>query len=145
MATRFTYKAPAQIRNPKKKAWLAAYGATLGGIMTSCRKADIHHSTYYEWKKTDEDFAVACKEVEELLGEWLQQTIIERATLGKRPSDTLLIFEAKGRWPDKYRERHEITMTRQEREARIEELLARRSSTVSPITAEGSTNGQHTE
>src|SRR5258708_768150 len=110
---------------------LVAYGASLGGVLTSCQQAGIHHSTYYEWKKTEEDCAAAAKDVDDLLGDWLQKTILQRATSGKRPRDTLLIFEAKGRWPEKYRERHGVTLTRAEREARIAELLALLPSPVS--------------
>src|SRR5262249_50824556 len=122
MTVKNLYRLPDTIRHPKKRALLKAI-AECFGVRRACAVAGVHHSTYYEWRHADPEFAEAADGAREHYIEWLEAVADERATRGRKPSDTMLIFRLKALRPDVYRERQVITLTRQERESRIAELL----------------------
>lgn len=45
----------------RKKVFLELFERTLGSIKASCEKAGIHRDTYYEWLKSDPQFAADIK------------------------------------------------------------------------------------
>jgi hypothetical protein len=139
-----------KLGHPKKRAWLAAY-AKCGVVRQSCAAADVSHGAYYGWLKDDPQFAEAVRYAKEEFIERLEMEADRRAVEGipklkfhngkpvidprtgepyveREYSDLLLIFLLKSLRPDVYRERHVVSLTRQEREARIAELLAQRGS-----------------
>jgi hypothetical protein len=122
------------ISQPKKRAFLAAY-AKSGIIAHACRAAEIPRKTYYQWCEHDLDFTAAARLAYQEAGDHLEEVALERGTIGvptvkeiyercpdgelrlvrrevsRNASDTLLIFALKGARPDKYRERHDVTVT----------------------------------
>jgi len=90
--------------HPKKPGALAALRKT-GNISASCRAADISRTTFYNWRKNDEDFAAAVLVAMEDAVDVLEAEARRRALVG---SDTLLIFLLKGAKPEVYRERHQV-------------------------------------
>lgn len=108
----------AEIRHPKKLAFLAAYVETCS-IVRACAAAEINRDTQREWRKTDPVFAQAFEDARREAGETLEAEAVRRAYEGveeattvagsrelvRKYSDTLLIFMLKGTLPDRYRER----------------------------------------
>lgn len=76
-----------------------------GVVGTAATRAGLGRATVYEWRQTNPDFANAWDEHLALSFEDLEATILERA---KKGSDTLAIFLAKARWPEKYREKYHL-------------------------------------
>lgn len=104
------YHPPEEIRNPKKRALLVALSCC-GFLGRACQAAGVHHSSFYVWRREDGAFAAASREAKACYIEYLEAVADERATKGKRPSDTLLIFRLKALKPEMYRERHETRVT----------------------------------
>lgn len=142
MTGKFKYDAPANIRAPKKRAYLKAFAAC-GGYMRACRAAGIHHSTYYDWLDKDKDFRDAMAELKEEYIEWLEAVADERATRKTRPSDILMIVRLKALRPEVYRERHDVKVSEAEVDREIERLLASRGGVVAspPVSDNGHANG----
>jgi hypothetical protein len=131
------YRLPDTIRHPKKRAVLKAI-AKCFGVRRACAVAGVHHSTYYDWQHSDPAFATEVTEAREHYIEWLEQRLDEMATDEKKPNVLAMIFRLKALRPEVYRERHEITLTRQEREARIAEILAQLPDPLPPMPQESS-------
>src|SRR5262245_15480452 len=106
-----------EIRNGKKRAFLAAYArvGTLTGAATQAR-CDI--SSHYVWKKTDPAYLTAFQRAQEMAADCLEDEASRRA-LGwdetrysidgtpytvRKYSDTLLIFRLKALKPELYRD-----------------------------------------
>jgi hypothetical protein len=140
MTVKNLYRLPDTIRHPKKRALLKTL-AKSGAVRRACTVAGVHHSTYYEWQHSDPAFATEVTEAREHYIEWLEQRLDDMATDEKKPNVVAMIFRLKALRPEVYRERHEVNLTRAEREARIAELLALRPSP--PPNTQGSNNGQH--
>lgn len=136
------YTAPDTIEHVKKRAWLKEFANNplcMGHIRLTCSAAKISSSTYYGWLHDDLAFAAEVKEAAEFAIEKLENRL-DRAALSEDDMNvTAAIFRLKRLKPAEYRERYEVTLTRAEREARIAELLGRRTSPL-PV----STNGEHT-
>jgi hypothetical protein len=143
MMAKNLYRLPDTIRHPQKRALLKAL-AKSGAVRRACAAAGVHHSTYYEWRNSEPAFAAEVAEAREHYIEWLEQRLDDMATDEKKPNVVAMIFRLKALRPEVYRERQQITLTRQERESRIAELLAKlpsRSAAVSANGANGHTNG----
>jgi len=113
------------IRTPKKReAFLTELSSTNGNVSQACAAAGISRTAAYAWRTKDEDFATAWDDTVEASTEALEQEIYRRAHQGvdkpvfyqgaecgtvREYSDTLAMFILKGRRPEKYRERTEIT------------------------------------
>ncbi len=89
----------------RREAFLATLSTT-GNATQAAEVAKLDRSALYRLRKNDEAFAEAWAEAEELGVEALEDEACRRAFDG---SDTLLIFLLKGKKPDKYRERTEVT------------------------------------
>jgi hypothetical protein len=133
-----TNRTPKKRRETKARTrvidWKPAFLKNLresGNIGSSCRKAHVGRTKFYEDRKADADFAAQVAEALEDAGDVLEAEAWRRAVKGvKKPvygrddgpnagtvqvgevveySDTLLIFLLKVTKPEKYRERHEIS------------------------------------
>jgi len=139
----------------KKKAFLAAF-AEVGNITRAAELAGISRQAHYEWMKEDPDYPDLFKQADQQACDRLEQEARRRAVHGvgkpvfyrgeecgvvQEYSDTLLIFLLKGALPEKYKERgvteltgkdggpiETATLTPEERQARINELIAKRGS-----------------
>ena len=54
------------LKGGSKAALLAALEQTLGIVTAACKLAGISRSTFYEWMKSDIDFALAVEEIENI-------------------------------------------------------------------------------
>ncbi len=144
---RLLFDPPGEIQHLKKRAFLKLFAndpRCMGNIRRTCTAAKLHNTTYYEWLHNDPQFAAALRDAKEFAIETLENRL-DRAALDEEDMNvTAAIFRLKGLRPEVYRERHEITMTRAEREARIAELLSRRPSPAASL-ANGESNGHAAE
>jgi hypothetical protein len=107
----------------KKEAFLDAYGK-LGTITGAAQVAEVGRGQHYVWANRDPAYAAAFLDKQEEARERLEQEARRRAVAGVlKPifhdgkkiaevteySDTLLIFLLKGAYPEKYRDRFEVT------------------------------------
>jgi hypothetical protein len=76
-----SFKPPDTIRHPKKRAFLKAF-ARCGAIRRACAAAGIHHSTIYEWRKSDAEFADAVDVAKQWAIETLEMEADRRAVDG---------------------------------------------------------------
>jgi len=60
-----------------KRQFPEALLANRGFIYTTCRQLGIHRNTYYSWYKEDKNFAEACDEIIELMGDWVESKLFE--------------------------------------------------------------------
>lgn len=96
----------------------------LAAITGACEASDVPRVTVYNWRERDPDFAKAWDEALEKGIDALEDEMMRRAKQGvEKPvyqgglkvgtvreySDTLAIFLAKGRRPERYRERTELS------------------------------------
>lgn len=110
-------------RATKKRAVIRAY-ARYGSLRVASEVAQISYDTVCRWNRTDPKFKMRIKAAYVEHGENIEGHLSQRAfgypaqydNNGKlireeyRGSDTLLIFKAKGHFPDKYAERHETKL-----------------------------------
>jgi hypothetical protein len=106
-----------QVANPRQRAVLAAY-ARSGQVRAACAHAEVERSMHYHWLKHDAAYHAAFADAQQMVGDWLEEVAVRRATEGASPSDVLLIFLLKAAKPAKYRESH-----RREDQSDISELL----------------------
>ena len=107
-----------KIKNPKKRAFLAAY-SICASVSRASRLAEIDRTNHYLWIKEDSDYVGAFEEANLQACQALEDEATRRAHEGvEEPvwyqgeqcgsvlkySDTLMIFLLKGRMPEKYRE-----------------------------------------
>jgi hypothetical protein len=59
---------------------------------------------HYHWLQRDAAYQAAFSEAQQMVGDWLEEVAVRRATEGEAPSDVLLIFLLKAAKPAKYRE-----------------------------------------
>lgn len=115
---------PNGIRQPKRRAFLAAY-AEVGNISEAARIAGVNRLSHYDWLQ-DERYAVVFAQAHEIAIDHLEREARRRAVEGvvepvfwkgeavgsvRKYSDTLLIFLMKGARPDKYRDNATIRHT----------------------------------
>lgn len=106
-----------------KPAFLAEFSRS-GNVKLACEAAEVHRSTPYDARGSDEAFAAAWDEAEQDSADLLEEEARRRAVEGtSKPllyqgeivttvqeySDTLLIFLLKARRPEKFRETHHVT------------------------------------
>ncbi len=114
-----------KIRNPKKRAFLAAVART-GNVTISAEIADVARSAHYQWLEADPVYVEAFEDAMEQAAQRLEAEARRRAEEGveepvfykgkkcgviRKYSDTLLIFLLKGAMPDKYKERTSTELT----------------------------------
>ena len=93
--------------NTIKKAFPDILKKSMGIISTACEKAKINRSTYYEWRKTDTEFAEACDEANEFAGDFVESKLYKNIDSG---DTSCIIFYCKTKLKNRgYVERQEIT------------------------------------
>jgi hypothetical protein len=147
------------IRHPKKRAYLKAL-EQVGAITVASDSAGINRDTPQDWRRKDEEFARLEQQALDSFADHLEAEAVRRARAGilkkrfdgkgnpiidpatgeqyieREYSDTMLIFLLKGVRPEKYRDKHEVRITRSDEEinaeisARMEELAAGRQGSV---------------
>ena len=115
---------PNGIRQPKRRAFLAAY-ARCGNLSEAARIAGVNRLSHYEWLN-DERYAQVFEQAQDIAIDYLEAVARDRATKGwlepvfyhgevvghvRKYSDTLLIFLLKGARPDKFRDNATIRHT----------------------------------
>lgn len=98
------------VRNEKREAtkeeFLFIFGESAGLVATACSKANISRTTYYRWRKEDEDFAQKADDVKELQKDAAEALILKKMKDG---DTSMLIFYAKTQMKDRgYVERREL-------------------------------------
>jgi hypothetical protein len=114
-----------KIRNPRKRAFLAALART-GNVTLAAEIAHIARSAHYQWLEADPVYAAAYEDAMEQAAQRLEAEARRRAEEGveepvfyqgkqcgviRRYSDALLMFLLKGALPDKYKERTSTELT----------------------------------
>lgn len=80
---------------------------TSGIVASACKAAGISRYTFYEWKKTDPDFAEKVEDVMELQKDFCESLILKKM---KEGDTSMIIFYAKTKMKDRgYVERQEVT------------------------------------
>ena len=117
-------KRTSRVQLKKASEFLDVLRQTGGNVSRACAAIDLTRTRAYEWRAADPLFAEAWDEAVELGTDELEEEARRRAFRGvdepvfyqgevcgeiRKYSDTLLIFLLKGRRPEKYRERAEIT------------------------------------
>ncbi|MCA1571977.1 MAG: hypothetical protein LC798_17030 [Chloroflexi bacterium] len=115
---------PNGIRQPKRRAFLAAFAQT-GNISEAARIAGVNRLSHYEWLH-DERYAEVFAQAQEIAGDYLEAVAFDRATNGwfepvfyqgqqvgviLKKSDQLLMFLLKAHRPDKFRDNATIQHT----------------------------------
>lgn len=89
-----------------KAEFLTTLEQSAGLVATACRKAGINRSTYYKWRKDDDEFAQAADDIKELQKDAVEALILKKLKDG---DTAMLIFYAKTQMKDRgYVERNEI-------------------------------------
>ena len=92
--------------NTKKKAFLQALEKNLGIVSNTAKQVGIHRSTYYEWRRTDDDFADAADDIQEVALDFVESKLMKRIN---DESDTAIIFYLKTKGKHRgYVERTEV-------------------------------------
>ena len=114
-----------KIRNPRKRAFLAAVART-GNVTQAAEIAHIARSAHYQWLEADPVYVAAYEDAMEQAAQRLEAEAKRRAVEGveepvfyqgkqcgviRRYSDSLLMFLLKGALPDKYKERTSTELT----------------------------------
>lgn len=78
-----------------------------GIVASACKAAGISRYTFYEWKKTDPDFAEKVEDIMELQKDFAEALILKKMKDG---DTAMIIFYAKTKMKDRgYVERQEVT------------------------------------
>jgi hypothetical protein len=91
----------------KKLKALELYSETCN-VQQACDGAGIHFTTWYKWKREDEDFAEAVEKSKECVADKLEAEAVKRAI---NKSDLLIIFLLKGLKPHTYHDRVSTEVT----------------------------------
>lgn len=127
-----TTKKEEQLRTQKlKAATLEALEKSLGIVTTACKKVDIARSTFYKWVAEDKDFESDVADMDNIALDFAESSL-HKQIQGGVPASTIFYLKTRGKGRG-YIERQEITgrdgepltMTPEEREARIAALEAR--------------------
>ena len=107
----------------KRQKFLDALAET-ASVVSACDISNVPRRTAYDWRKADASFAEAWDSALDVGTDALEDEAVRRAYSGwnepvhyqgvqtstiRKYSDTLLIFLLKGRRPEKYKERQEVT------------------------------------
>lgn len=91
----------------KKEEMLQKLSDSSGIVASACKQAGISRVTFYEWCRTDPDFAEKVDDIKELQKDFCEALILKKM---KEGDTTMIIFYAKTRMKDRgYVERQEVT------------------------------------
>ena len=90
----------------KKKLFIQTYPQKVCNITETCKCINIDRGTYYNWRKNDEDFNLACTHAEESMIDFAETQLMKNIKDGK---ETSLIFYLKCKAKKRgYVERQEV-------------------------------------
>lgn len=90
----------------KKEQFLESYERTFTNIANSCKSIGISRQCYYDWRKNDEEFSLACKHIEESVKDFCEGMLLKNIREG---GTSELIFYLKTKAKDRgYVERQEL-------------------------------------
>lgn len=82
---------------PKKmNDFLKAYDLTLGNVSKACEKVNIARKTFYDWKKTYQEFAEKVSEIEEKNIDFAETMLLKNIRDGKENS-IMFFLKTKGK------------------------------------------------
>lgn len=87
----------------KKKNLIDALRKTMGIVSSACETVKIHRSTYYEWLKSDPEFAQAVEAVNDRQIDLVESKLLERIKEGDTTA-TIFYLKTKGKkrgWSEK--------------------------------------------
>lgn len=90
-----------------KKALIEALEKSLGVVTTACRNIGIGRTTFYEWMKTDEEFAFQVDEINNIALDFAESQLHQQISEGNTAA-TIFYLKTKGKRRG-YVERQEIT------------------------------------
>ena len=84
----------------KKKIFHGAFIKTFGNVTQSCMAAEVHRTTYYDWRKNDPEFLkiIDSEDVAEAQKDMIESKLNKLAVTEDR---TILIFLAKTKCKDR--------------------------------------------
>jgi hypothetical protein len=83
----------AKDKERQKAKFLTVYAKKDAIVSHAVKAAGICRNTFYEWKKADPDFKSKCEEIEDSVGDWVEEAI--HAKMKVQKDTTMLIFYAK--------------------------------------------------
>lgn len=92
-----------------KKAIIEALEQSLGVVTSACKKVGIGRTTFYDWMRSDEEFAKAVKEIENVALDFAESQLHKQIKDGN-PSSTIFYLKTKGKKRG-YIERNETDIT----------------------------------
>lgn len=113
-----------QLTSQEKQKFLQKLAQNLGNVSKAATAAKISRSAAYLYKDKDADFSKAWDDIEAAVADAMEQEMVRRAIKGyqepvfykgqmiakiRKFSDRLLEFGLKGKRPEVYRERFDIT------------------------------------
>lgn len=87
----------------QKQAVLATYHKTLGNLAKTCKAHKLSRSTFYEWCKTDPEFAAEVEDVKEEYLDFVEDALLDRIKAGDT-SAIIFALKTKGKnrgWSEK--------------------------------------------
>ena len=90
-----------------RKAVLEALRKSLGVVTTACKKAGVGTSTFYQWVKTDEEFAEQVVSVDDIALDFVESKLFENID-SNRTAEIIFFLKTRGKKRG-YVERQEIT------------------------------------
>ena len=90
-----------------KKAMLEALEQSLGVVTSACKKVGIGRTTFYDWMRSDEEFAKQVKDIEDIAIDFAESQLHKQIKEGNT-SATIFYLKTKGKNRG-YVERQEIS------------------------------------
>lgn len=90
-----------------KKAMLEALEKSLGVVTSACKKVGVGRTTFYDWLKTDEEFAKQVNDIQNIALDYAESQLHKQIGEGST-SATIFYLKTKGKSRG-YVERQEIT------------------------------------
>ena len=90
-----------------KKAILEALEQSLGVVTSACKKVGIGRTTFYDWMRSDEEFAKQVKDIEDIAIDFAESQL-HKQIKGGNTSATIFYLKTKGKNRG-YVERQEIS------------------------------------
>jgi hypothetical protein len=93
----------------RKKVMLEALRASLGIVTTACERAGVGRATHYRWIESDEDYATAVRECEDVALDFAETSLMKQIGRGEAAA-TIFYLKTKGRTRG-YIERKDVDVT----------------------------------
>lgn len=90
-----------------KKAMLEALEKSLGVVTSACKKVGVGRTTFYDWLKTDQEFAKQVNDIQNIALDYAESQLHKQIGEGST-SATIFYLKTKGKSRG-YVERQEIT------------------------------------